>query len=1277
MDKKWVFWIDCGGTFTDIVGISPTGERKVHKLLSHSPHYESAVYQGLVELTGTSELKNVVSSIRLGTTVATNAFLEKKGVPCALLTSLGQQDVLEIRQQNRPDLFELDIQKKKPLYTWVSHLEERVNAQGEVIKALDEDLVRFELERILEKGISSVAVSFMHANKFPDHELLVERVAKDLGFDYISLSHRVSPENRYIMRTETSVIDANLTPFLKQYTEDLESKIDVDEFLYMQSSGDLCFSEELKGYNSLLSGPAGGLVGALRAAQKRGINKIITFDMGGTSTDVALCNGAINLEHRANFHGFNFLSPMVDIHTVAAGGGSILKYDGSRFLVGPESAGANPGPACYRQGGPLTVTDANLFLGRLNPDQFPKVFGSDQNQGLDEEIVKEKFDELSKEVGVSPEEVAEGFLDVAVETMAKAIRKISIERGQDPSDYTLVSFGGAGGQMATRVAERLKIKSIFIHPLSSVLSAYGMGEAVQALSKKGPFERGFEKLKQEIRREASFEVTHWLRTYFLYSKGSDYIVPIEAEDKTEAEESFREHMKVVFGIDQEEEILCETISLKGEGKKTESTNEEEVEVDQTKEGPFKIEENNTTIVVEEAWKAKKNKEGEWFLEFQGKPDQTKPERIESVEMELFYQRFQFIAEQMGVSLKKLAQSVNIKERNDFSCALFNSKGELLSNAPHIPVHLGSMGDSVRAVRDQCEIKPGNSYICNDPTAGGTHLPDVTVVTPFFRDGKVFMWVASRGHHADIGGVSPGSMPAFSKKLSEEGVVISPQVLVDDGQFQEEKLRKLFSEGAYPTRNIDSNIFDIKAKIAANQKGLSELKDLTEQYGTEKIENQIESILSYSEKKLAEKLKDLKDQQVEKQMAPERKICLSLKKNNEKILFDFTGSSPQQESNFNAPKPVLKAAILFVLRSLVQESLPLNDGLFRSIKIKLPEDCFLNPKKGAAVVAGNVETSQSLCDLLFEAFGIKAHSQGTMNNLTFGTDNYQYYETLGGGSGATASGPGASSVQVNMTNSLLTDPEIFENRYPVLIELMGVRHGSGGVGKNRGGNGLIRKLRFLENMSVSFLSQSRNYAPRGIKGGSDGHTGRNFVEERGERKSLEECFEIDVKKEDRLVIETPGGGGFGEPTINRDNKIFCFGSNMDINQIKTRCPSARVHGRGCLNDYRLAYTRYSEKRQGGVADIVPSKGDQVYGVVVTLNNDDLKVLDKIEGGPLGFGAYKRVPITIVNDWGEKEEVEAYEVIDKEEHVEPSKFYRSLVYRGAFLLNAPSGYLEKSI
>lgn len=1284
---KWRFWVDRGGTFTDIVSIDPQGGLKTTKWLSVSPHYQDAIVEGIRRIMGEKYDPQRIAEIRIGTTVATNAFLERKGEKTALVTTLGFRDLLEIRQQNRPRLFDLDIRKIAPLYELVSETLERVSADGRIEIPLDEAVARFELQRLKDLGINSVAIAFLHAPANPSHELKMEALAREIGFDSVVLGHRISPQRKYISRAETAVIDAYLTPVLSKYTRKLQAELRTENLLFMQSHGGLCRAEQFQGHNSLLSGPAGGLIGAIQTCREAGFEKILTFDMGGTSTDVAVYDGKFRLDHEPVFHGLPLQTPMLDIHTVAAGGGSVLSFHELRLKAGPESAGAFPGPTCYRNGGPLTVTDANLFLGRIDAGNFPNIFGPRRDRPLDLEGVEKKFRALAEESGQDPKELAQGFLDVAIETMAGAIRKVSVEKGHDPKDFTLCCFGGAGPQVACLVADRLNIRTIFIHPYSSVLSAYGMGlaeekarvtvgwmnssDAVSDEILQPLFDEAAGRAKDKLGHPGEFGAK---RFYQLGLTASDFNLEIEAANWREARERFADEHRKIFGVAAEDRLALKgvTVELRIEREGSFSPS---VKRDGGKYTGFQvISANHTSLVVDQGWEASQNEQGAWIL--QKVYEAGRNVSSENAELEIFYQRFQAIAEEMGHVLKNTGYSVNIKERLDFSCAIFTPRCELIANAPHIPVHLGSMSECVRAVDEKFKgrIEDGDSFVTNSPHEGGTHLPDITVISPVFAEGRIAYYIASRGHHADIGGKSPGSMPGDSRNLREEGVLIPAQKLVSRGNFEAEKIKTLFTAGDLPARNWNQNLHDLKAQLAANRKGRDSLGRMIDRHGLAKTHELAERLLSYSQTRIAEVLRDFEEGRTQVDLEGGRKIVLSLTKENDGTLTaDFTGTSPADRGNFNAPRAVVKAAVLYALRCLIKEDIPLNDGFSRKLKLVLPENSLLNPGPENAVVAGNVETSQALCDALFSALGALAHSQGTMNNLSFGNKNYQYYETLGGGSGAGAGFGGASCVQVHMTNSRLTDPEVFELRFPVRIDLFSRRHGSGGQGRWNGGDGLYRRLTFRQGMDLNLLSQRREIAPQGLNGGNRALAGIHRLEAANQVRYLSPCFQVHVGPNDTFSVETPGGGGFGKKEDGTvKNPVFCYGSNLDPLQLEIRCPNSAVLGRAVLPDHELAFTRFSEDRGCGVADARPKKGETVWGFVYRLDEIDLARLDEYEGHPQ---AYRRSMKTVILDSGELLRAWVYEVVDKKDHFHPSPSYLWQIYKGAYLINAPKTYLKK--
>ena len=1276
--SKWHFWVDRGGTFTDIVALTPNKELVVEKLLSRSPLYEDSIVEGIKRLCSkfnSDYSSDSIAEIRVGTTVATNAFLERKGVPTALVTTLGFGDALEIRQQNRPHLFALDIKKTPPLYSFVTEVLERTLASGEIQTPLDKEIARFELQRLKDLGAQAITISFLNASSNPQNEIEAGEIAREIGFERISLGHQTSTLPKFIARTETAVIDAYLSPILHSYTERLQRELGFSDIQFMQSHGGLCRAPLFDGHKALLSGPAGGLVGAVHICKKLGHDKIIGFDMGGTSTDVFISTGQFPIDHEPLFLGLNLQTPMLDIHTVAAGGGSILRADGERLLVGPESAGAQPGPACYGNGGPLTVTDANLFLGRLSVSSFPPIFGPQQDQPLDIEVVREKFEALAIELGTKPKPLARSFLEVAVETMAQAVRKISVEKGHNPRDFTLCCFGGAAAQIAGLVAERLGIKKILIHSFSSVLSAYGMGLAQETLRFRSSHNgcTSFEDLENQARKMWPAEESQFLefQHYFhMQPAGSDYSFEISAQDEAHAEKQFQKEHQRIFGWLPTEAPRLTALSIEARRPRdsdalTGAPAHSSRQI-QTLQGPKTQTIPHSCLVVEAGWLATEH-EAYWVLE---NKNQCTTEVNAGAELEVFYQRFQAIAEEMGYVLKNTSASVNIKERLDFSCALFTAEAELIANAPHIPVHLGSMSECVRAVKDKFldQMQEGDAFIGNSPLEGGTHLPDVTVVSPVFFNGQVTFYVASRGHHADIGGVAPGSMPSQSQKLTEEGVIIKLQPLARANVFLSKEISDVLLATSHPVRNLDKNIHDLRAQWAANLKGCAALQELLEN-SYEKTMKLSQRILSFSEEKLTDVLSNFTHGQAEVALENHRKIKVSLNYQGEKLVIDFNGTSKSDSSNFHAPKAVVKAAVLYVLRCLVNENIPLNDGLARNLKLVLPCDSLIHPPDGAAIVAGNVETSQALCDVLLMAFGQLAHSQGTMNNLSFGDSTYQYYETISGGTGAGPEHPGASAVQSHMTNSRMTDPEVFEQRFPVIVENFSRRLGSGGFGKYRGGDGTYRRIHFLQSLQVDMLSQRREIPPLGLNNGDPGLAGINRLDRNDASQNLAACFQLQIQPGDTLAIETPGGGGSGLNQDKPKNIVFAYGSNLDPLQIRRRCPSIKPLRRAILPHHEISFAWFSPIRKGGVADIRVCQGETVWGLIFSISDDDLLQLDEFEGG------YERVKKDVFTDDGQAWSAWIYDANDKSPHIPPTLTYWWQVYKGAYLLNAPKAYLEK--
>lgn len=1186
----WQFWIDRGGTFTDIVARMPNGRLITRKLLSDNPaHYPDAALQGIKDCLKSSD-NHAIAAVKMGTTVGTNALLERKGEPMALLISKGFKDCLRIAYQNRPDIFALHIQMPDLLYQTVIEIDERVDAKGKRLKKLDKLKAKRQLESLFAEGLRSIAIVLMHAWRYPEHECQLATLAKKIGFQQISVSHQVSPFMKIVSRADTTVVDAYLSPLLKRYvkqvTAGLLSTGSSPSIQFMQSNGGLTQAQNFQGKDSILSGPAGGVVGAVLSSKKAGFNKIITFDMGGTSTDVAHYAGELERSMETEIAGVRMRVPMMNIHTIAAGGGSVLFFDGFRYRVGPESAAANPGPASYRRGGPLTVTDANIILGKL--PLFPAVFGKHSNLSLDTEKVKQLFRQLGKKIVAktgnkqSSQQVAEGFINIAVENMATAIKKISVQKGYHVSEYTLCCYGAAAGQHACKVADRLGMKTIMLHPFSGVLSAYGMGLADLRLLKEQSLEQSWDKtsneyLQQQLikleqqARQAMLpqinlgETIHSLFKTNLRYQGTDTSLAIVFADKASMLRSFQRQYKRQFGfIYQDKSLIIESLSVeiiasseKNEAilnklsnvpakpilvtelfsnnkiHKTPVYQRDSLSADTVLSGPVIILESTSTIVVEPGWQATLNHRQDLILtrtQAIKRPLATRT-TADPVMLEIFNQLFMSIAEQMGFVLQKTAYSINIKERLDFSCALFDSQAQLIANAPHIPVHLGSMGESVAALINskQFTLKAGEVYLLNSPYQGGTHLPDITVITPVFRGQKLLFLVASRGHHADIGGISPGSMPANSQHIEQEGVLSNGMRIVINGEFQEQAIRQWLASSPYPARNPKQNIADLQAQIAANNKGQQALKKMLELYSLETVLQYMQWIRNNAAACVSNVLPSLSSGHFVHALDNGAKIVLDIQINPQlKIAtIDFTGTSKQLANNFNAPAAVCKASVLYVFRTLVKDHIPLNAGCLEPLNIIIPEHSMLNPKYPAAVVAGNVETSQYIVDALYGALGILAGSQGTMNNLTFGNENYQYYETICGGAGAGKGFNGCDAVQTHMTNSKITDPEVLEWRFPVLIEEFSIRQNSGGLGRWNGGNGVRRKIKFLEPMTATILSSHRLQAPFGLQHGLAGQKGNNLlIKKNGNIIQLAGCCQVNLETNDSIQIETPGGGGFG-------------------------------------------------------------------------------------------------------------------------------------------------------
>ena len=1228
---RWQFWIDRGGTFTDIVANSPDGKLVIHKLLSENPErYTDAAVQGIRDILGIPADAAIpaaeIEAIKMGTTVATNALLERKGDRTILLITKGFGDALRIGYQNRPNIFARHIVLPQMLYDRVIEVAERYSAQGEELTAVNPEFIP-SLQQAYDEGIRSCAIVFMHGYRYSEHEKQVAKIAKEIGFTQISVSHEVSPLMKLVSRGDTAVVDAYLSPILRRYVEQVTSQLREAEpldmgsqaqpgneempnaqspkLMFMQSNGGLVDAAQFQGKNSILSGPAGGIVGAVQTSKKAGFDKIITFDMGGTSTDVAHFNGEYEREFETEIAGVRLRSPVMAIHTVAAGGGSIVFFDGARYRVGPESAGANPGPACYRKGGPLTVTDCNVMLGKIQPDFFPKVFGLNGDLPIAPEVVNQKFGQLAGEIGGerTAEQVAEGFLAIAVEKMANAVKKISLQRGYDVSEYTLCCFGGAGGQHACAIADALGMKRVFIHPYAGVLSAYGMGLAdVRAIRERA--------IEQQLNAELLADLHHILtaleaegkrelnrrgaenaenepevlvvRKLRLKYQGSDSVLAVDFADTIEVMQAEFEaaHRQRYSFIMPEKPLIVEAVSVEvvermdvpeastispsggtgilpvqpistvqmyvaGGWRETPVYQRDDLRSGDCIEGPAMIVEATGTNIIEPGWEGEISENNDLILNRRCTQMDADNIRVDSrlsaaksdpVLLEIFNNLFRAIAEQMGVTLQNTSSSVNIKERLDFSCAIFDKNGQLVANAPHIPVHLGSMSESVEALilAQGNAIQPGNVYVSNNPYNGGTHLPDITVITPVFdRDSSLpLFYVASRGHHADIGGITPGSMPPNSTTVTEEGVLLDNFLLVSEGNFREKELLKILTDANFPVRNSAQNIADLQAQIAANKRGAEELSKMVEHYGLETVQAYMGFVQDNAEESVRRVIDVLQDGEFTYPMdsGGQIKVAITIDKSARSAKIDFTGTSAQQSNNFNAPAAVCKAAVLYVFRTLVDDDIPLNAGCLKPLEIINPEGCMLNPRYPAAVVAGNVETSQNITDALYCALGVMAASQGTMNNFTFGNQRYQYYETICGGSGAGADFDGTDAVQTHMTNSRLTDPEVLEWRFPVLLESFEILANSGGNGYHRGGNGVVRRVRFREAMTAGILSGRRVISPCGLKGGEAGKVGRNYVERVDEKvEDLGSTASVEMQPGDVFVIETPGGGGYGFPS----------------------------------------------------------------------------------------------------------------------------------------------------
>ncbi len=1194
----WQFWVDRGGTFTDIVARRPNGTLETHKLLSENPeHYRDAAAQGIRELLrlapGEAIPAEQIDSIKMGTTVATNALLERKGERTLLCITRGFRDALRIAYQNRPRLFDLQIIRPELLYDRVEEIDQRVSAHGEIVNALDLEGTREKLTKAYADGIRSVAVVFVHGYRYPDHELKVAELACEIGFTQVSTGFETSPLMKLVSRGDTTVVDAYLSPILRGYVDQVAELVGDVRLMFMQSNGGLTDARLFQGKDAILSGPAGGIVGGVQTSGLAGFERIITFDMGGTSTDVAHFSGEYERAFETLVAGVRMRAPMMLIHTVAAGGGSMCVFDGSRYRVGPESAGANPGPACYRRGGPLTVTDCNVMLGKLQPEFFPRVFGEDQKQNLDADVVRREFaalrDQIQDKTGDDrrPVEVADGFLKIAVENMANAIKRISVQRGYDVTEYALCCFGGAGGQHACLVADALGMKKVVIHPFAGVLSAYGMGLAdIRAMREKAveaklSFDvvRDVEAILDTLVEEASAEVLAQgvaeghltaVRKVHLRYEGTDTALEVEFGVPKAMATAFETAYRQRYGFTMPEkpfiveaaaaevigttaDVADEVVApartdgvpealatvqsyMDGKLRETPVFDRDALFPGDAVDGPAIISEATATTIVEPGWRAELTEKRHLILtRVVARPSREAiGTSVDPVMLEVFNNLFMSIAEQMGLTLQNTSYSVNIKERLDFSCAIFDARGDLVANAPHIPVHLGSMSESVRTVIRENEGKmvPGDVFVLNTPYNGGTHLPDVTVITPVFDEAgrSILFYVGSRGHHAELGGTTPGSMPPDSTKIGEEGILIDNFKLIEAGSFREEAFVELLESGPYPSRNVVQNIADIKAQIAANEKGGQELRRMVDHFGLEVVHAYMRHVQDNAEECVRRVINTLSDGQfayaLDNGSVIDVRISIDRQRRNATI--DFTNTSMQLETNFNAPSAVCRAAVMYVFRTLVSDDIPLNEGCLKPLNIIIPKGSMLAPEFPAAVVAGNVETCQVITDTLFGALGIMAASQGTMNNVTFGNDRYQYYETVCGGSGAGPGFDGTAAVHTHMTNTRLTDPEILEWRFPVMLERFEIRRDSGGKGSHRGGDGARRRLRFLEEMDLSILSNHRRIPPYGLARGEPGECGRNWVERvDGTATQMTGADSTRVYPGDVFVLETPSGGGYGE------------------------------------------------------------------------------------------------------------------------------------------------------
>ena len=1191
--KVWEFWIDRGGTFTDCIARTPDGRQLTHKLLSS----ETAPLEGIRTLLrhGSDDFSGSSlppCRVRMGSTVATNALLERRGRPTVWVTDRGLGDVLAIGTQERPDLFDLKIQRPEPLPRWVVEWRGRTGAKGELESALDEENLEARLQEARAAGARSVAITGMHAYAFPDMERQVRAVATACGFEDVVCSHEVAAEIGFLARAETTVADAYLTPLLRNHVLQFEEALPGSDFLFMQSSGGLIEASGFRGPRALLSGPAGGVVAAARVAERAGAREAIGFDMGGTSTDVSLIrDGEVERAFESRVAGVRVRAPMLQIHTVAAGGGSLCRFDGYRLTVGPESAGADPGPLCYGRAGvedELALTDVNLLLGRVQPDRFP--FAVDREAAA---AALARLQGAVERAGfpMSFDDLAAGFVEVANASMAQAIAQVSVARGVDPRDHVLVGFGGAGGQHVCAIARILEIRRVLLHPLAGLLSAYGIGQAqvtwdgeqdagrgrlsagplssavreiFVALVDRGRAELGGE-MGDQVRVERWLDLRYegtesalTLREPEGEADGASWLEGFEADHARRF--GYRRPGHPVEMVTARVRILgpaapeleapaappprslpaaqrIESVYFGADGRlETPVFLREALSPGHRLEGPALVLESTGTVVVDPGFSLSVDADGVFVLDDRREGDSKKREadlgRADPVRLEVFGNRFMSMAEQMGAVLRNTSVSTNIKERLDYSCAVFDGEGGLVANAPHIPVHLGAMGATVRAVRARFpRLSAGDAVVTNDPFQGGSHLPDVTVVTPVFLepDADPDFFVASRGHHADLGGKTPGSMPPDSHRLSEEGVVLSPFRLVTEGHLDEDSLRRLLADSPYPARRPDDNVSDLIAMVAANRRGERLLREFVQEEGRASVATTMRQLQTAAAGRVAAEIARLPDgeRSFRDQMDDGTPVAVQIQIVGERMRVDFSETGAASTGNLNAPPAVVQAALIYVLRSLVDAPIPLNGGCLDPVDLTIRADSLLDPPAGSAVVGGNVETSQRVVDVLLGALGVAAASQGTMNNLTFGDSNFGYYETIGGGAGAGPDFSGASGVHTHMTNTRITDPEVLEARYPVRLEAFSFRPQSGGAGRHAGGDGLIRRYRFLAPVTISLLAERRAVQPWGLAGGGSGAAGADRIERAsGEIERLPSKCSRALSAGDVLGIGTPGGGGYG-------------------------------------------------------------------------------------------------------------------------------------------------------